>query len=201
MISKYFNIIKIFNIGENDKAFDNWNYLRTNFEYQEINWLDTNVRPSENMYVNSELVNYYDISSSEMMYYLVDQLISIIDSNPEKITRSNLCQMMVEIIMYIYNIYNTDEYKNILEFKRFDYIINGSSVMVDMLRKGQGLEQSKELEQHLDDTEPDIMQDMDGEPQEADELEDLREEAESIDIEGDYFAEEDEDYAQEDFIE
>ncbi|EJN40907.1 hypothetical protein lvs_R403 [Acanthamoeba polyphaga lentillevirus] len=153
------------------------------------------------MYVNSELVNYYDISSSEMMYYLVDQLISIIDSNPEKITRSNLCQMMVEIIMYIYNIYNIDEYKNILEFKRFDYIINGSSVMVDMLRRGQGLEQSKELEQHLDDTEPDIMQDMDGEPQEADELEDLKEEAESLDIEGDYFAEEDEDYAQEDFIE
>ncbi|QTF49387.1 hypothetical protein qu_495 [Acanthamoeba polyphaga mimivirus] len=201
LISKYFNIIKIFNIGEDDKAFDNWNYLRTNFEYQEINWLDTNVRPSENMYVNSELVNYYDISSSEMMYYLVDQLISIIDSNPEKITRSNLCQMMVEIIMYIYNIYNIDEYKNILEFKRFDYIINGSSVMVDMLRRGQGLEQSKELEQHLDDTEPDIMQDMDGEPQEADELEDLKEEAESLDIEGDYFAEEDEDYAQEDFIE
>jgi hypothetical protein len=109
--------------------------------------------------------------------------------------------MMVEIIMYIYNIYNIDEYKNILEFKRFDYIINGSSVMVDMLRRGQGLEQSKELEQHLDDTEPDIMQDMDGEPQEADELEDLKEEAESLDIEGDYFAEEDEDYAQEDFIE
>ncbi|BCS83066.1 hypothetical protein QLL95_gp1057 [Cotonvirus japonicus] len=195
LVFKYFNIVKNFNIGPDDTAFDDWNYVRNTFSYQHVDWKETDTRLSENLYVNTDLINYYDVSSSEMINYMVNELISIIDSNNEKIVKTNLSQMIVEIIIYVYDLYNVDTQNISTELKRYEYIINASPMIIDMLRKGQGLEQSRELEIELD--ESDNILDMEATPEEADELEDIKEEAEALDIEGDYYAEEDEDFAQE----
>ena len=128
---------------------------------------------------------------------MVNELITIIESNTEKIVKINIAQMYIEIIIYIYSIFNIDPYKNSIDLKRFEYILNGSDLMVDVLKRGQGLSQSKELEEHLDDTRADIMETVELTEEQQEEMEDLKEEAESLDVEGDYFAEEDEDYAQE----
>ena len=65
-------------------------------------------------------------------------------------------------------------------------------------QKGQGLTESKELENQLDDNRPDLLDQPELTGEEMDEQEDLKEEAEALDIEGDYYAEEDQDLAQED---
>jgi hypothetical protein len=110
--------------------------------------------------------------------------------------------MYVDIITFIYNLYNTDPYKNKTELKRFDYILNGTvldgvNITIDILRRGQGLDQSKELEENIAEAENDIETLPEATTdEEKEELEDLREEAESLDVETDYYAEEDEDYAQ-----
>lgn len=192
LVSKYAQILKDIRLSDDGRAFDDWNDLRNLFVYEPINWMDTNVRPNENMYINSDLINYYDVSSNLMIYYLTNELISIIESNPEKITKTNIVQMYIEIINYVYSLYNIDPYKNSHELKRFDYILNGSNFMIDVLRRGQGLQQSKELEENLAVDDITAVEDVTEE-----EKEDLKEEAEALDIEGDYFAEEDEDYAQE----
>ena len=196
LIAKYTKLLKDVNVGENDMAFDDWNNIRYSFTYIPINWEESNVRPTENTYINSELINHYDVSSNLMIYYLINELISVIDANTEKITKTNIAQMYIEIIIYIYNLYNIDKYKNSLELKRFEYILNGSDVMVDILRKGQGLTQSKELEEQLDDIRPDILDIGELTEDQQEEIEDIKEEAESLDVESDYFAE-DEDYIQE----
>ena len=200
LVNKYNKILADVKFGDDNNAFDEWNDLRNLFVYQPIKWSETSERPSESMYINSDTINYYDISSNLMVYYLINELIMIIDSNPDKITKTNICQLYVEVILYIYNIYNMDSYKNSLELNRFMYILNGSIYMVDILKKGQGLVQSKELEEHLDDDRPDII--VTGEPTEEqlDEIDDLKEEAEALDVEGDYY-EDDEDNAsaQEDY--
>lgn len=197
LVMKYNKLLANMNLGEDNTAFDEWNILRDSFSYEKINWLETNVRPTEQMYINSDLINYYDIASNLMMYYLVDQLILIIDSNTDKITKINISQMFIEIIIHIYNIYNIDRYKNSMEIKRFEYILNGSEVMIDLLKKGQGLTQSRELEQQLEDQQVDIIEVPTMTEEREEELEDLREEADALDVEGDYYAEEDEDYGQE----
>lgn len=195
LITKFSKIIKDYHIGKNEHVFDDWNEIRDSFTYHPINWEETNVRPTENLYVNSDLINYYDIASNTMVYYLVNGLIAIIESNSEKITKINISQLYVEIIAYVFNIYNVDSYKNSLELKRFEYILNGSEYMIDILKRGQGLLQSKELEEQIDDNRPDIVEGQDITEEQAEELEDLKEEAEALDIELDYYAEEDEDYA------
>lgn len=194
--NKYSKMLKNFKIGEANTAFNSWNELRNSYEYTRINWNETNIKLSTTMYVNSETISYYDVQSNIMIYYLINELITIIESNPERNTKINIIQMYVEIITYIYSIYNIDPYKNSIELKRFEYILNGSDVMIDVLKKGQGLLQSKEVEENLDDDRPDLMDTAEADDGENDEIEDLREEAEAIDIEGDYYAEEDEDTAQ-----
>lgn len=211
LVIKYAKILKDLNLGSGiggegkGRVFDDWNDLRNSFMYQPINWEETNVRPHfinekqgpvDNMYVNSDLINYYDVSSNLMIYYLINELISIIESNREKITKINTAQFYIEMITYVYGLYNMDQYKNSLELKRFEYILNGSEFMIDILRRGQGLVQSNELEEQLDETQPDILDVTTTTEEQQEEMEDLKEESEALDIEGDYFAEEDEDNVQ-----
>jgi len=196
LVTKYAKILRDFHVGENNTAFDDWNDLRDSFMYQPINWEETNVRPTGNRYINSDLINYYDISSNIMLDYFINELVTVLESNPEKIAKINIAQMYIEIIVFIYNIYNVDPYKNSLELKRFEYILNGSGVMIDVLRKGQGILQSNELEENLE-AGPDIGEITELTEEQQEEIDDLKEEAESLDVENDYFAEEDEDYAQE----
>ena len=205
LVIKYANILTSLNLGE---AFVEWNELRDSFMYKQINWSETNTMPPDldpitnTMYVNTDLINHYDLSSNLMMYYLIHQLTLILELNNNKISKINISQMYAEIITYIYDLYNMTKYKNLMELKRFDYILNGSDVMVDIFKKGQGLTQAKEI----DDNRPDFIDVIDvidvnesiGEGEQEDIREDLREEADALDIEGDYFAEEDEDYAQTD---
>lgn len=197
IISKYAKLLEDSKLGDKNNAFDDWNSLRYSFKYEPINWQETNVRPTNNIFVNSDLINYYDISSNLMIYYLVNELISIIESNSEKNMKINISQLYIEIIVYIYNLYNIDPYKNSLDLKRFEYILNGSDVMVDILKRGQGLSQSNELEEHSDESSPEIMNMTEITEEQQEEMEDLKEEAQALDVESDYFAEEDEDYAQE----
>jgi hypothetical protein len=203
LVTKYGKALREFKMGKENNSFDDWNELRNSFAYTNIEWEKTTVRPGEkftitdDMYINSDLINYYDIPSNLMMYYTVNELISIIQSNSENNAKINIAQMYIEIIIYIYSIYNIDPYKNSLELKRFQYILNGSDVMVDILKRGQGLTLSKELEENIEDNRPDILETVELTEEQIEEMEDLKEEAEALDIEGDYFAEEDEDYTQE----
>jgi hypothetical protein len=191
LIAKYSKMLENINLKNTNSAFEDWNTIKNYFIYDPINWIDTNVRPSENLYVNSNIISYYDVSSNMMFYYLISEMLSILESNQEKIIKTNICQFYIEIMVYIYDLYNQDKYKEAMEIKRFDYILNGSNYMVDILRKGQGLIESRELEEHLDSTTPDILDTSEITEEEQEELEDLREEAEALDVESDYWSEDD----------
>ena len=145
------------------------------------------------MFVNIDIINYYDSASNLMVYYLINQLLNILDSNTDRITQINISQLFIETINYIYNLYNIDIFKNSIEIKRFQYLLEGSEMMIDLLKKGQGRSESRELEGHLDDLEPDLIE-LTAEDKE--EIEDLKEEAEALDIDTDYYAEEEGDYVE-----
>lgn len=194
LISKYYPMIS--NLGlNNSKIFNEWNVFRNAFYFQPVNWAETNILLTDSKYVNVEIINYYDVSSNIMIYYFINELIFLLNDIPNSVDKINVSQMSIEILSYLYELYNTDKFRNILEYKRFGYLLNGSDMMVDVMRKGQGLQVSQELEANLDDTRPDLT-DVNRTEEEQEELEDLKEEAEALDIESDYFMEEDEDYAE-----
>lgn len=181
IVSKFNKMLENLNIGENNTVFDDWQDIRDLFKYQKVDWQKTSIKVNlENMFVNTDLINYYDIAGNIIFYYLINNLLIVLESNKEHITKVNISQMYIEITNYVYNLYNTDSYKNSHEYKRFMYLLNSSGMMIDLLRRGQGL-QAQQMEEDIEDVEGEI-----GEMEEEevmDELEDLREEAEALDIE------------------
>lgn len=182
LISKYTKIVSTLNNNDIDIITSDWNILRNMLFYKEVKWIDTDIRFQNIMYVNSDLINYYDSTSNLMMYYFLHSVDKIILSNTEKITKITLVQLFVDIIIYIYDIYNIDRFKNIIDYKRFTYILDGSEFLIDTLKKGQGMVQI---------TENEIEEKINGEQE--DEAEDLREELEALDVDNNYYAEEDAD--------
>ncbi|CAH6420434.1 Hypothetical protein MVR_LOCUS129 [uncultured virus] len=191
IVTKYANLIPHLKLGADDRAFADWHDVRTQLSYDPIDWIETNVRASENMYVNSDTINYYDAASSVMMYYLVDRLTAVLNEATETAPRVNIVQMYIEIIAHIYNLYNTDSFKNSIDLKRFVYIMNGSDVMVDLMRRGHGIAQSKEIEQNLNDEREDIMETLTSGESATDEIDDIREEAEALDVDINLYDDED----------
>lgn len=179
-----------------EPAFDDWMKIRNAFTYEKIDWKTTAI--DLNNIISSDTLGYYDIISGLMMFYLMEQFEIIINENTDKILRNQIALMFVELINYVYSVNNIDAANNIHDVKRYDYIINASNVMVDLLRKGQGLLLSEQMEKQLEDmamgieapSEEELIDEVD-----SDELEDIREEAEALDVE----AEEDEDYGYSEF--
>lgn len=194
LVAKYYPLVKNLNLDQN-KTFNEWNVYRNAFNFQPIKWSETNITPTDNKYLNVDIINYYDVSGNIIMFYFIAELISVLDEIKNTTDKMNVSQMYIEIISYLYQLYNTDRYRNALEYKRFGYLLDGSPMMIDIMKKGQGLEVSKAVEDNLADDRPDLL-DVEKTEDEQEELEDLREEAEALDIDEDYYAEEDEDYGE-----
>ena len=188
IIKKYY-LLKIIDEKMFSMWFDNWDKIQNDFEPYPVDWTKSTLEPSQ--YVNSETINYYDIGSNLMYYALTNQLIKVLDSISSRSNKINLASMFVEIINYIYELYNIDSFKNILEIKRFDQILHGNYMTIDLLAKGQGLNQSKALEENLAEMQE---EEIELTPEDKDELEDLEEEAEALDVEPDEDEEDEADY-------
>lgn len=177
--------------GKDTLLFDSWNNIRNLFTYKKVTWKDTNVKAPENKYINTNVINYYDVSSNIIFNFLTDQLIYLIDINHAKTEKITIIQIFIDIINYIYNLYNTDAFKDEHEIKRFNYLIYGSDLLIDLLKKGQGLNESKKMEEELKYSESEI-NDIDKVELDPEELEDIKEEAEALDVENSYEDDEDE---------
>lgn len=188
IISKYNKNISKINIGPDDLSFSDWGVIRDLFRYVPVNWDETSLVIPLNMYVNYDIINFYDISSNVMFYYLIKQLTEILDSNPNDIIKVDITNLLIDVIVYVFDQYNEDDFINTVDIKRFEYILNGSAMMIDGLQKGQGIDIPKT---DTDDIDPETGKPMTKENK--NELRDLDEEGQAMDVDYDYYAEEDED--------
>ena len=201
LISKYAKVLQTdIIIDSSEKLFNDWNEIRDLFSYNKIKWSETSINFTDMTFISSDTINYYDVSSNMMIYYLLEKLKKLINSNTENV-KTKLCQLMIEIINYVYNLYNKDNINQEVEYKRFDYVLSGTKdITVDLTRKGLSSEKAKQLDNDIDSIE-ELGSDADIASTEmtdetADELEDLKEEAESLDVEQEYYVDENEDYAE-----
>lgn len=203
--------------GHENTVFNDWGKIKGYMMHEPVDWTKTNVvfnkaalesspktleeNPTQteilmhSYYVNTELINYYDTTSHLIMFYLLEQLTTILNLNSDRVIKTTICQLYIAIVDYFYKLHNMETYRNSLTIKRFDYIINASGFMVDMMKKGQGLQ--TEVEETPDEETDPISPDEDVEltqEERAEVLEDIQEEADALDVERDYFEEEYEDY-------
>jgi hypothetical protein len=181
--------------------FSDWQVLRNGFTYEPVDWASTTILTllQASNKINVEQINYYDIASTKIMFYLLESMTKLLEDQTNHTNKTNLGQFYVDVIVYIYNIFNIDSYKNDMDIKRFQFLLKGSNVMVDLLRQGQGLTKVTEQEEENITNTEDVEDIGDLEitnltEEEQEEIENLKEEAEALDIDHDYYMEEDEDY-------
>ena len=205
LVDKYASLLSVgVKLGEKNTAFDEWRLIRNMFTYDPIEWNKTNVSSDVHKngaftFISADIINYYDVASSVMISYLLEQLEKILESNTEKVTKTNLAKLYVDLINYVYSINNTDMIKNTSDIRRFEYILKGSSVAVDLLRRGQGIAAAEKMEKQLVNLEVDQAieivsdgpADTTDEEVDSDDLEDIREEADALDIEADEYDDDD----------
>jgi len=172
MITKYASQLQT-TIPDLGKSFMDWQNLRETLIYEDINWEKEKIKVIEKIYVNYNSINHYDISGNIASYYVLSELIKILESHEEN-QKVILAQLIIELINYVYHLYNTDVYEKMIEYKRFDYIFNSSPYMKDLM-KGERNKLFKEIPaENIEDE------------REKEEMEDLREEQDALDIEKDY---------------
>ena len=196
IISKYAQLIKNFNLGPDNDIFDTWNFIRDLFVFEKIDWIKTNIRPSKNQFINSDTINQYCPQVDLMLFYLTKHLEIILSSGGEKMNKINIANLYIELINYIFESYNRDQIERIHDVKRFEYILDGSPFMIDLLRKGRGLVY-RELEEEIGE-ETSVMGEIEvpSTKETEEEMEENVEAAEALDVETQYYEDETEDYAE-----
>ena len=192
LVSKYGQINSKNPIKWPTDIFAEWQDLRDTFEYTPIDWKSTSVAASST-FVSYETIQFHNEASNVMFYYLVEEINKLFTQNPSKSMGEIISTMILNIIDYIYSLYDTEMFRNSMEYKRFQYILDGSEFLVDPLKKGQGLDQAPT---HTE-TNAEI-EELTTEPteEEKDEMMDIQEESEALDVETEYYEDEGEDYAE-----
>lgn len=182
IVSKYARLIDQLEV---DNAFEDWADLRESLIYDPVNWKEVTIELAHT-YVSAQLINFYDFSANVLFYYFINQLIVVLNLAAAENIKISICNMYIEIINYVYAIYNIDPYIHTTALKKFDYILHGSSYLIDATQSGEGLLQLElaEIEDDLSEEDPD-------------EILDVEETANALDIEIDKNEDEDEAYAQE----
>lgn len=141
-------------INKIDKLFKNWN------ELYEMPIKIPEVDIKENM-INALELNKIDTLGNALLVYLCEQLDKLLDNNKHAI------EFVVEFIIEIYNIFNSDNVN--IELKRFDFVLQSSIYARNVFDKTIELEYEEydmenlqaEIENYNDDDAYDVTKDED----------------------------------------
>lgn len=186
IMEKYYKTLNGLKI-QNDKfvSFDEWPSIKHLFGYQDVDWEKISQIIENNM-IHADIIIYNNTTTAMLTYYLLYQLELIMNINAQnKTTQISIAQMYIDVINYIFHIYNQDNIKYQSDIKRFNYVMNAGEYTIDLLRKGQGIETATVEPEDLGE-ETELSKD------EMKEIKELNEEADARDVEGEEWEGEDE---------
>ena len=109
LISKYnmTNDSKSFN----DDVFEDWNAIKDHWTYEPIVIPASNRNLLDNDVIDFTNINKLDTNTLPLVTYLSSQLVAIINTSQRK---EHAVKMVCDIVIYLFNRYNTDRFKNLI---------------------------------------------------------------------------------------
>jgi hypothetical protein len=162
---------------DNDKFLSDWKAVKNNLFFSDLKGKTVNLT-TDAKFLLSEDINYYDYHGNLILFYLVDELHKLLEMNSEKYIQINLTFLVIEIIIKLHKLFDTEAETTNYELKRFSYIVHSRQSVYEM---DEGYSMEGEVEgfygEYKDaaDTE---------DVEELDKKEEAEEEAEALDIEG-----------------
>jgi hypothetical protein len=114
-------------VKDNSYIFKYWKALYEYVFYKKDNLINMNLKSE--YFSTSELLNY-DTQGNFILYYIIHEMMKLLEINTEKFIKINIVNMLIDIINYIYELYNTDIFKN-ADLEKFNISLYNDEFLVD----------------------------------------------------------------------
>lgn len=132
IIMKYSETQKKFILEKsNAKFFDGWNKIIDGVFYT----INKDEKYEENINIlNVDDIMKYDRKTSNLVYYICDELIKLINFNNDKFIKITLCNIIVDSITHIFSIFNKDNINTNTHTIKFSYILKSTVYAKEMVQ-------------------------------------------------------------------
>lgn len=183
LMSKYAKKLTDFNynIFENwSKISDDINSISNNHDLKEHRF-NIDIDETSKIIEANEIIKF-DTNGNMFLFYIVNELTQLIHSNSNKFIKNNLVSIIIDIITHVFNIFNLELIQSNLDVKRLEYILTGF-IFADELdhiitELNSGNIETDDIE-HIDEIDNLTKEDME-------QINDEKEEADALDIDGEF---------------
>jgi hypothetical protein len=110
-----------------------------------------NINISKNKYIdNKNLLNLKNYDS-KLIFYILENMLKLIDFNNRPAIRTNIILLIVNLIKYLFDFYYISN--NVVEIRKFDYILHIEEPDIDERSYGIGIYQELLSQEEIDDPE------------------------------------------------
>ncbi len=130
IVEKYIKKISELNITN---VFNNWKDITDDIFVlrDEITKYNLNTKINDNI-IDIDKINKFETKGNSLLFYIIKELSTLIDNHQNKSVKVNVCMLLIEIINYLFKLYNKEYENNNIEFKRFDYLLHSIAFASDM---------------------------------------------------------------------
>ena len=161
--------------GQNN-IFGNWNIVKDSILPKQI-MTDLNFDIDNNKIINVSYINKLDTQGNLLLFYIVKEFIKMFKYNENKFLKMELINFLYEFIDILYNYFNEDKIMENINIKGILYLVRSTTYKDELINIDKSLINVITGE-YIDNSQPVT-------EEEVEALEDMKEEAESLDIEGD----------------
>lgn len=90
--------------------------------------------------INFDLLYKYDFNSNLILNYLITEIIRLLDYNTNKVIKTNIISLILEITVSLFNTYNMDIYNFDKEVDHFNQILYTSSFYIETQNVDNGID-------------------------------------------------------------
>lgn len=141
----------------NKKIFRQWKIIINRLFYSPAS--EKELPKIGNNYVSVSDIVRVDHNGNLLLFYIVTELNRLIDYNQNKFIKLNIVHMILDLINYTYDLYNIEQKMAIHDIKRFKLILEGSKFIIDIEKKGLGLEADVGVGLYSEDVRPEDLED------------------------------------------
>ena len=121
------------------KVFKKWDSIKTNLFFENISDKTINLN-TKSKYFYVDDINSYDYNGNIILYYIIEQLTSLIEFNSNKFTKVTIIYLIIDIINHEHSLFNIDNRNTNFEIQRFNYLISSKTYIYDIEEIGHGIE-------------------------------------------------------------
>ena len=115
-----FNKLKLRN--NEDKFLYKWRAFKYDLFFENLSSRTINLDIDSN-YISTEDISNYDYSGNVLLFYLISEMGRLIDFNSDKFIKKTLCDLLLDIIIEEYNLFDEEKNFTNTEIKRFKYVL------------------------------------------------------------------------------